>query len=115
MRANHIVWAGIFLLGAASGFAQSDGAQSDGARGDPVETLKASLGTTMGFEVENVTTGDDGVACITYRINNDLGGETRAHAVVDGDKVLRSTSRSSSFAKAWNGKCATRSTDSTES
>lgn len=111
MRANHIAWAGIFLLGTASVFAQSES-----AKGDPVETLKSSLGSTaMGFEVENVKMGDDGVACITYRIDNDLGGETRAHAVVDGDKVLRSTSRSASFAKAWNGKCATRSPETTES
>jgi hypothetical protein len=110
MRANHIAWAGILLLGAASALAQSDG-----AKGDPVETLKASLGTAMGFEVENVKTGDDGVACITYRIDNDLGGETRAHAVVDGDKVMRSTSRSPSFAKAWNRKCASQDSESTES
>jgi hypothetical protein len=50
---------------------------------------------------------NDGVACITYRVNNDTGGESRAQAVVEGDKVLRSTSRSTKFAKAWNSKCAT--------
>ncbi len=111
MHAKHIAWAGLFLLGTTSVFAQSDS-----AKGDPVETLKSSLGANaMGFEVENVKMGDDGVACITYRIDNDLGGESRAHAVVDGDKVLRSTSRSASFAKAWNGKCAKRSSETADS
>jgi hypothetical protein len=39
-------------------------------------------------------------------VANDLGGETRAQAVVKGDDVLRSTTRSSKFAKAWNKHCA---------
>lgn len=49
---------------------------------------------------------DSGVACIAYRVNNDMGGKTRAQAVVEGDKVLRSSSRNSKFANAWNSKCA---------
>ena len=49
---------------------------------------------------------DGGIACITYRVANDNGGESRAQAVVEGEKVLRSTSRSTEFANAWNTKCA---------
>ncbi len=83
---------------------------------DAVEKLKASLTSgAMGFEVDDVRVTDDGVACIKYRIDNDLGGETRAQAVVDGDKVLRSTSRSNSFAKAWNKKCAGRDSETASS
>jgi hypothetical protein len=40
-----------------------------------------------------------------YRVDNDQGGETKAYAVVEGDKVLRSTSRSKKFEDAWNEKC----------
>ncbi len=77
----------------------------DSTASEPVEKLKSSLQSTVGFEVDNVKM-NDGVACITYRIANDTGGESRAQAVVEGDKVLRSTSRSTKFAKAWNSKCA---------
>lgn len=73
---------------------------------DAVVALKASLQSTRGFEVDSVRTTDSGVACITYRVPNDSGGETHAQAVVEGDKVLRSTTRNSKFAKAWNSKCA---------
>ena len=72
---------------------------------DAVATLKSSLPSTAGFEVEKVHTADNGAACITYRVNNDKGGESRAHAVVQGPKVLRSSSRSKDFEKAWNSQC----------
>ena len=72
----------------------------------PVAALKSSLPSTIGFEVDNVVTTDAGVACIFYRVANDNGGESKAQAVVEGDKVLRSSSRSTQFAKAWNSKCA---------
>ena len=71
----------------------------------PVNVLKSSLPSTLGFEVEHVRTTDAGVACITYRVSNDKGGKSKAQAVVEGDKVLRSSARSSDFAKAWNSKC----------
>lgn len=77
----------------------------DSTASEPVEKLKSSLQSTVGFEVDNVKM-NDGVACITYRVSNDTGGESRAQAVVEGEKVLRSTSRSTKFAKAWNSKCA---------
>jgi hypothetical protein len=73
---------------------------------DPVEALKASLQTTVGFEVDDVRTSESGASCIRYRVTNDTGGESKAQAVVDGNEVLRSTSRSTKFAKAWNSKCA---------
>lgn len=71
----------------------------------PVAALKASLNSTLGFKVDNIRTTDAGVACISYRVSNDKGGESRAQAVVEGDQVLRSTSGHSKFAKAWNSKC----------
>jgi len=71
-----------------------------------VETLKSKLPSTNGFAVDNVRAAEDGVTCIDYRVSNDLGGETRAKAVVKGDDVLRSTTRSTKFQKAWNKHCA---------
>ncbi len=77
----------------------------DSGSSDQVETLKSSLKSTMGFKVDNVRVTDDGTACISYRVNNDKGGVSSAKAVVQGAKVLRSTSGQSDFAKAWNSKC----------
>lgn len=91
---------------AAGAFADDPAKNMGAASSDSVEKLKSSLPRSAGFEVDNVRTGADGVSCITYRVSNDQGGESKAHAVVDGDKVLRSTSRSREFEKAWNGKCA---------
>jgi len=72
---------------------------------EAVEKLKSSLPSTSGFEVEKMRTTDSGISCITYRVKNDQGNETRAHAVVQGEKVLRSTSRSKDFEKTWNSQC----------
>jgi hypothetical protein len=52
-----------------------------------------------------VREGSDGVSCITYRVSNEMGSVSKAHAVVDGEKVLRSSARSKDFEKAWNSKC----------
>ena len=76
------------------------------ATSDSVAALKSSLPSSSGFAVDDVHVTDAGVACISYRVNNDMGGTSRAKAVVEGDKVLRSTSRSPKFQKAWNEKCA---------
>jgi len=98
--------AALRLLALPLAFAPLTGALADDSTAaEPVEKLKASLQSTVGFEVDDVKM-NDGVACITYRVSNDTGGESRAQAVVDGDKVLRSTTRSTKFAKAWNSKCA---------
>jgi len=88
----------VALAIAAGAFA----AESDA---EPVEKLKSQLGTATGFEVDNVRMVSSGAACITYRVSNDTGGETRAMAVVHGEKVLRSTSRSREFQEAWNKQC----------
>lgn len=79
---------------------------ADDTKSDAVETLKSSLPTTRGFAVDSMRTTDDGVACITYRFKNDNGGESRAHAVVQGDDVKRSTTGNREFEKTWNSKCA---------
>jgi hypothetical protein len=78
---------------------------ADAENSEAVQTLKSSIGNIAGFEVDTVRMGDGGVTCIVYRVNNDRGGETKAQAVVEGDKVLRSTSRSKEFENAWNNKC----------
>jgi hypothetical protein len=83
-----------------------DANTQSGAAAEPVEALKSKLRSTVGFEVENVRMTDSGAACISYRVRNDAGGDTHAKAVVEGDKVLRSDTRTTRFAKAWNSKCA---------
>jgi hypothetical protein len=100
-----------FLIAAPLAFVPVSGALADDrTKADEdspaVVTLKSSLSSTRGFEVEDVRMTDSGVACIKYRVPNDSGGETHAQAVVEGEKVLRSTTRSTQFAKAWNSKCA---------
>ncbi len=81
---------------------QPNATESSGA----VETLKSSLRGASGFEVENVVMTGDGVACIRYSVNNETGGETHARAVVQGDKVLRSSLGNTRFQEEWNSKCA---------
>jgi hypothetical protein len=71
-----------------------------------VETLRASLGGKGAIDVENVRMTDDGVACIDYRGPNNSGGMSKAKAVVQGDKVLRSGVGNERFADAWNEHCA---------
>src|SRR5688572_16543015 len=74
-----------------------------------VATLKDYLGTTKLVEVDTVRSGADGASCITYRYINDRGGESRAMAVVEDGKVLRSNGGGAKFEKAWNTKCANKS------
>ena len=85
---------------------------ADAENSEAVQTLKSSIGNIAGFEVDTVRMGDGGVTCIVYRVSNDRGGETKAQAVVEGDKVLRSTSRSKEFENAWNNKCVGANTAS---
>ena len=77
--------------------------QSDSAA---VEKVKDTLTNINGFEVEDVRTGDGGVACVTYHVTNDQNGLSQARAVVDGDNVLHEVNGNARFEKAWNGKCA---------
>jgi hypothetical protein len=90
---------------AAGAFANDDKSAAAAENPEAVAKLKSALTDTAGFEVETVRSGDDGATCIVYRVDNDQGGETKAYAVVEGDKVLRSTSRSKKFEDAWNEKC----------
>jgi hypothetical protein len=73
---------------------------------DAVEMLKSRLGpAAASLEVDDIQVASSGASCITYSVNNSTGGETHAKAVVQGDKVLRSTSRTNDFEDAWNTHC----------
>ena len=65
-----------------------------------VAALKANLGSDAGLEIDEVRVTDAGVTCIDYRV-----GESRAHAVLKGNEVLKSSSDSDRFEKAWNEHC----------
>lgn len=80
-------------------------AASDQSADPAVEKLKASLTNINGFEVLDARAGQEGATCITYQVSNDKNGTSKAHAVVEGDKVLRETTGNTRFAKAWNSKC----------
>jgi hypothetical protein len=80
--------------------------QAMNADSPAVDKLKTKLPSTLGFEVKDVRTGTDGASCITYVVANGNGGTSTAHAVVDGDNVLRDTTGNTRFANAWNKKCA---------
>ena len=95
-----------FSLGAFANDATTDSAAATSA----VEALKSSLKGETGFQVEKVHVTDDGTACIKYTVAGDKSQDTHAQAVVQGDKVLRSTGRSKEFADAWNSKCAGKRT-----
>ena len=103
---QHVVLPIALALTVSVALAEDPAKRDDSSNSAAVETLRSSLPSTAGFEVDDVRVGEGGVSCITYRVSTDRGGETRAHAVVDGEKVLRSTSRSRSFESAWNDKCA---------
>lgn len=102
----------VSFIALVAAFVPLTGAGSE-ATSDSVAVLKSSLPNSSGFAVDDVRVTDAGVACISYRVNNDMGGTSRAKAVVEGDKVLRSTSRSPKFQRAWNEKCAGSSRNST--
>jgi hypothetical protein len=96
----------VALALAAGAYAGDPKTEKTANHSDAVETLKSRLGTSAaGFEVKDVQVAPSGASCITYSVNNSTGGETRAKAVVQGDKVLRSTSRSDDFQEAWNTNC----------
>lgn len=97
---------GLAFCGAA--LANETDTAATAANSDSVAKLKSSLTDSSGFKVDNVRTGGEGASCINYRVNNQQGGTTKALAVVQGDKVLRSTSRSKEFEQAWNSKCVSK-------
>jgi hypothetical protein len=94
-----------FVLTASLACLPLSAALADDRESASIEALKSSLRNPSGFEVDKVRVTDAGVACITYRVDNDNGGEMRAHAVVEGDKVLRSSIGNTRFEKAWKSKC----------
>jgi hypothetical protein len=103
MKHSHVLFAASAAAMLSFGALADDKMESSPA----VETLKSKLPSTNGFAVDNVRTMGD-VTCINYRVSNDMNGETRAQAVVKGDEVLRSTTRSTKFQKAWNEHCAAK-------
>jgi hypothetical protein len=106
MNTSHrLVVLPIALALSAGAFANEETTAGAVTNSEAVTTLKSSLPSTSGFEVEKMRTTDSGISCITYRVKNDQGNETRAHAVVQGEKVLRSSSRSKEFEKTWNSQC----------
>jgi hypothetical protein len=70
-----------------------------------VAALKANLGNTASFEVDEVRVTQAGVACIDYRVSDGKGGKSPGHAVVQGDEVLKSSSEYERFEKVWNAHC----------
>jgi len=109
MKKSHLLFTLPFALAVSAGALaddRDDRVDSKSGSTPAVEQLKSKLPSTHGFEVDNVRTTGDGVSCINYRVANDTGGETRAQAVVKGDDVFRSTTRSTHFEKAWNKHCA---------
>lgn len=97
-------------LSLSAGVLADDDTKGNAAQSSPaVETLKSSLASTNGFEVEDVREGSDGASCITYRVANHLNGSNRVRAVVKGDKVLRESTGNTRFAKAWNSSCVNKS------
>jgi hypothetical protein len=69
-----------------------------------VEKLRATV--KGGVEVEKVRMTDSGVACIQYRGPNYAGSMTNGYAVVQGDKVHKSSVGNKRFEEAWNEHCA---------
>jgi len=100
----------IALAFTAGALANDSPTMNSTAANSAVEALKASLKGETGFQVDKVHMTDDGVACIKYVVAGDKSQDVHAQAVVEGDKVLRSTGRSKEFANAWNAKCAGKKT-----
>jgi hypothetical protein len=70
-----------------------------------IAALERSVGNAAHIEVDEVRVTEDGVACIDYRVRDNQGATGRAHAVIQGDQVLRSTSGDQQFEKVWSDHC----------
>jgi hypothetical protein len=107
MDLSHRLIALPIALALATGALAAEGAadSNSAAASESVEKLKSRLGSPPGFQVEDVRVASSGAACIRYRLSTNTGGETHAKAVVQGEKVLRSTSRTREFEEAWNSQC----------
>jgi len=78
---------------------------ADFDRAATLETLKSKMPSGYRFEVEEVRAGDDGFACVTYRVTNARNGKSQGRALVKGDQVLRDYDRQVRFERAWTRKC----------
>lgn len=96
---------GAMALPAAAGDDKDKSMHSD-AETASIKKLKSTLRPSTGFEVDSIHVADSGVACINYRVRNNTGGDSRDQAVVDGDKVIRASSRNEKFEELWNSNCA---------
>ncbi len=81
------------------------GAFAADATSAAVTALKANLGNPAGLEVDEVRVTQTGIACIDYRASDGQGGKTPGHAVVQGDKVLKSSTDDKVFEEKWNEHC----------
>jgi hypothetical protein len=75
--------------------------ESDDATARAVAALEANVGKASKVEVDEVRVTARGVACIEYRV----GAGQRAHAVVQGDEVLKSSADARRFEEEWNKHC----------
>jgi hypothetical protein len=98
-----LIAASVALLPVGGAFA-ADQEGSD-ATAASVAALKANLKNSAGLTIDEVRLTEAGVACINYRVNNEQGGKSRGHAVVQGDEVLKSSTGYKRFEKAWNEHC----------
>ncbi|HEU4780504.1 MAG TPA: hypothetical protein VFS58_11535, partial [Steroidobacteraceae bacterium] len=89
----------ILLMAAAFAVEHEPGNASDTTSAS-VAALKANLGNPAGLVIDEVRVTDNGVACIEYRVS-----KSRGHAVVQSNEVLKSSSDSERFDKAWNEHC----------
>jgi hypothetical protein len=93
------------LIMAAALAANDEPRKSTDATSASVTALKAKLGNPEGLLIDEVRVTEAGVACIDYRVNGAQGSKGLGHAVVQGDEVLKSSSRDKLFEKAWNEHC----------
>jgi hypothetical protein len=105
MSTTKLVIATSAILVMAAALAAHDEPRGSDATSSSVAALKANLGNPAGLEVDEVRVTAAGVACIDYRVSNGQGGKSLGHAVVQGDEILKSSSRDERFEKAWNEHC----------
>jgi hypothetical protein len=86
-------------------FLPTAGALAADATSAAVTTLKANLGNPADLEVDEVRVTQTGVACIDYRASDGQGVKSPGHAVVQGDKVLKSATDAKLFEEKWNEHC----------
>ncbi len=101
---KRLIASAVVVVPLSSAFAETP--PSSDASSAAVEALRSSLGGKGAIDVENVRMTDNGVACIDYRGPNNSGGMSKSKAVVQGNKVLRSSVGNERFQEAWNEHCA---------